>query len=65
MKNCKDETTYSNTDGDNVHNWENGVCTVCGEAAPFAFYGSNVTLGNALDLNFAVEKRSSPMALTA
>ena len=60
VKNCKDETTYSNTDGDNVHNWENGVCTVCGTAAPFAFYGSNVTLGNALDLNFAVEKALLP-----
>ena len=43
-----------------VHSFVGSKCTVCGTAAPFAFYGSNVTLGNELDLNFAVEKDILP-----
>ena len=54
---------YSNaqvSDTKPSHSYTDGKCTVCGTAASFAFYGSNVTLGNALDLNFAVEKALLP-----
>ena len=41
------------------HNYEKGVCTVCGGvdenySEKFALYGSSMTLGNALDMNFFV-----------
>lgn len=30
IQNCKNETLYSNTNGNIGHKWENGICTVCG-----------------------------------
>ena len=39
------------------HSLENGACIICGR---LLFYGTNVTLGNELDLNFAVEKALLP-----
>jgi len=41
------------------HKYENGICTVCGEkdenyTEKFSLYGSSMTLGNALDMNFFV-----------
>ena len=34
VTNCKNEITYSNTDGIGNHSYENGTCTVCGAADP-------------------------------
>jgi len=53
IKNIIAYTTF----GDHVY--ENGVCTVCGGvdenySEKFALYGSSMTLGNALDMNFFV-----------